>query len=270
MISTRGEAWLARGRAAAAALLLAAAPPAAAERAVPALTGPVVDEAGLLDPRWERRLSDLARGAREREAGTGVQLQYLLVRSLEGEAIESFSMRVAERWQIGTRGKDNGVLVVVARDDRRMRIEVGGGVEGGLTDAQSGRIIRNTMAPAFREGRYGEGLYQAGREILAALGSLPEGMEAPRARGQPRQIPIPFVGWLIGLLLAGGAPLVFGLVVVAIVLRALFGRRRGFWGGGWGGGGWGGGGGWSGGGGGGGGWSGGGGGFSGGGASGSW
>ncbi len=258
---------MAMARLAAVALLLAAALPAAAERAVPPLAGPVVDEAGLLDAGWQRRLSDLARAARAREGGTGVQLQYLLVPSLEGEAIESFSMRVAERWQIGTRGKDNGVLVVVARDDRRMRIEVGGGVEGGLTDAQSGRIIRNTMAPAFRDRRYGEGLYQAGREILAALGSLPEGMEAPRVRGQPREIPIPFLGPLIGLLLAGGGPLVFALVVAAIVLRALFGRRRRFWGGGWGGGGWGGRGGGFGGGGG---WSGGGGGFSGGGASGSW
>ncbi len=257
---------MARGRLAAAALALAAALPAAAERLVPPLTGPVVDQAGMLDARWERQLSDLCRAARAREGGTGVQLQYLLVPSLEGEAIESFSMRVAEAWKLGTRGKDNGVLVVVARDDRRVRIEVGGGVEGGLTDAQSGRIIRNTIAPAFREGRYGEGLYEAGRQILAALGSLPEGVEAPRPRGQPVGLPFP-LGLLFGLLLAGGAPLVFGLIIVAIVLRALFGRRRGFWGGPWGGGF--GGGGW-GGGGGGGGWSGGGGGFSGGGASGSW
>ncbi len=257
---------MAMARLAAVALLLAAALPAAAERAVPPLTGPVVDEAGLLDAGWRQRLSDLSRAARAREGGTGVQLQYLLVSSLDGEAIESFSMRAAERWRIGTRGKDNGVLVVVARDDRRMRIEVGGGVEGGLTDAQSGRIIRNTMAPAFRERRYGEGLYQAGREILAALGSLPEGMAAPPGRPEPRQIPIPFLGPLIGLLLGMGAPFIVGLLVLTIVLRALFGRRRGRRGpwGGWGGGGW------SGGGGGGGGWSGGGGGFSGGGASGSW
>ena len=258
---------MARGRLAAAALVLAAALPAAAERPVPTLTGPVVDQAGMLDARWARQISDLCRAARAREGGTGVQLQYLIVPSLEGEAIESFSMRAAEAWKLGTRGKDNGVLVVVARDDRRARIEVGGGVEGGLTDAQSGRIIRNTIAPAFREGRYGEGLYEAGRQILAALGSLPEGMQATRPRGQPVELPFP-LGLLVGLLLAGGGPLIFGLVVAAIVLRALFGRRRRFWGG-WGGG-LGGGGGWGGGGGGGGGWSGGGGGFSGGGASGSW
>ncbi len=267
MTRAAGQAWMARGRLGAVALLLAAALPAAAERRIPPLTGPVVDEAGLLDAGWERRLADLCRAARAREGGTGVQLQYLLVPSLEGEAIESFSMRAAEAWKLGTRGKDNGVLLVVARDDRRVRIEVGGGVEGGLTDAQSGRIIRNTIAPAFRQGRYGEGLYQAGQEILAALGSLPEGAQAPRPRGQPVELPFPF-GLLIGLLLAGGGPLVLGLIVVAIVLRALFGRRRrwggfgGPWGGGFGGGGWSGGGG--------GGWSGGGGGFSGGGASGSW
>ncbi len=253
------------GRYLAAALLLAAAAPAAAERAIPPLTGPVVDEAGLLDRQWAERLSSLSRAARAEQGGSGVQLQYLLVRSLEGEAIESFSMRVAERWQIGSRGRDNGVLVVVARDDRRMRIEVGGGIEGGLTDVQSGRIIRNTMAPAFREGRFGEGLYDAGRQILAALGSLPEGVQSAPEAG-PRRIPIPIVGWLIGLLLAGGTPLVLLLVVAAIVLHVLFGRGGGYRGGG----GWGRGGGWGGGGGGGGGWSGGGGGFSGGGASGSW
>ncbi len=257
--------WPSRRWIAAAALALAALP-AAAELPVPALTGPVVDQAELLDAGWRGRLASLSRAARAREGGAGVQLQYLLVRSLEGESIESYSMRVAERWQIGSRGKDNGVLVVVARDDRRMRIEVGAGIEGGLTDAQAGRIIRNTMAPAFREGRYGEGLYDAGRQILAALGSLPEGVASPR-EPEPRRIPIPFFGWLIGLLLAGGAPLLLVGLVMLIVLSRLLGRRGGFWGGwgggsGWGGGGWGGGGG--------GGWSGGGGGFSGGGASGSW
>ncbi len=257
---------MALGRLAAAAVLLATAAPAAAERSVPSLTGPVVDEAGLLDAGWARRLSDLSRAARAREGGTGVQLQYLLVPSLEGEAIESFSMRVAESWQLGTRGKDNGVLVVVARDDRRVRIEVGGGIEGGLTDAQSGRIIRSTVAPAFREGRYGEGLYQAGRQILAALGSLPEGMSAPGGRAGARDVRIPVVGPLMALFLGFGAPFIFGLLVLVVVLGAVFGGRRG-WGGPWGGGGWGGSG-W--GGGGGGSWGGGGGGFSGGGASGSW
>jgi uncharacterized protein len=249
---------------------LAVALPAAAEVPVPPLSGPVVDLAGLLDARWTGRLEALSRAARAREGGQGPQLQYLVVRTTDGEAIESFSMRVAEAWKIGTRGKDNGVLVVVAKDDRRIRIEVGGGIEGGLTDAQAGRIIRNTVTPAFREGRFGEGLYAAGQQILGALGALPEGAGAPR-REVSREVPIPVVGTLIGFLMGLGAPAIFLLVAFIVLVRILGGfrgrgRRRGpwdHWGGfGGGGGGFGGGGG--------GGWSGGGGGFSGGGASGSW
>ncbi len=241
------------------AALLCWAAPAVAERPVPPLTGPVVDQAGLLDGRSARALEALCRRARSGEGGQGVQLQYLLVRSLDGEAIESFSMRVAEAWKLGTRGQDNGVLVLVALEDRKIRIEVGGGIEGGLTDVQSGRIIRNTIAPAFRERRYGDGLLRAGTEILAALGAMPAGQALPQARPS---------GWRM---LGGALPyLLFFLVPLLIfAVRGLdrSPRRRGGWGGpfiggGLGGGGFGGGSG--------GGWSGGGGGFSGGGASGSW
>jgi uncharacterized protein len=257
-----------RGPAAAVALvLLVAAFPAAAEIPVPRLTGPVVDQAGVLDAAWERRLGDLSRAARAQHGGAGPQLQYLLVNTLDGEPIENYSMRVAEAWKLGTKGKDDGVLLVVAVKDRKVRIEVGGGLEGGLTDAQSGRIIRSAIVPAFREGRYGEGLYGAGQQILGALGSLPEGMAQPRRQVQKE---VPIVGGLLGFLFSLGAPVLVLLVIGIIVLRAIFGagRRgpRGPWGGGWGGGL--GGGGFSSGGGGG--WSGGGGGFSGGGASGSW
>ncbi|HTP53240.1 MAG TPA: TPM domain-containing protein [Anaeromyxobacteraceae bacterium] len=258
-----------RGRLAAVWLAAGMALPAAADLPVPPLTGPVVDRAGVLDAQWRARLERLSREARAEEGGSGPQLQYLLVDSLDGEPIESFSIRVAEAWKIGSRGKDNGVLVVVAVGDHRVRIEVGGGVEGGLTDAQASRIIRNTLAPAFRAGRYGEGLYGAGRQILAALGALPQGASEPQAP-VGRRIPIPFVGALLGTLLGLGAPFIVFVVLFLVVVRLLggFGRgRRGPWDR-WGGGGFGGGGGWSGGGGGG--WSGGGGGFSGGGASGSW
>jgi uncharacterized protein len=231
--------------------------------AVPPLTGPVVDQAGLLSRAEARRLEQLSRAAREGGGGQAVQLQFLLVPSLEGDAIEEFSIRVAEAWRLGTKGRDEGVLVVVARDDRKVRIEVGGGLEGQLTDAQSSRIIRGVLTPAFRAGRYGDGLYDAGLQILAATGALPP--EAAR-----RQAARPSHGARFGGL--GFLALFVGF----IVLRALFfgfssRRRRGFWGGGGpfiGGGGLGGG--WGRGGGGGGGWSGGGGGFSGGGSSGSW
>jgi uncharacterized protein len=258
---------------AAALALLVAAPAARAELAVPPLTGPVVDQAGLLDARAARRLDALCRAARAGEGGRGVQLQYLIVSSLEGEPIESFSMRVAERWKLGTKGADNGVLLLVAVKDRRVRIEVGGGVEGGLTDAQSGRIIRQTVAPAFREGRYGDGLFLAGEQILSALGALPASLRTRPHDDRPaHELPSGILGLLLGLLFSFGAPAIFILFVFLFVLSRIFGpRRRGPWGGGpWmGGGGFGGGSDW-GGGGSGGSWGGGGGGFSGGGASGNW
>jgi uncharacterized protein len=239
------------------AALLALPAAAGAATPVPSLTGPVVDEAGLLDVASARRLEALARAARDRAGGTGPQLQFLVVRSLEGEPIEDYSMRVAEAWKIGSRGRDDGVLVTVAVEDRAARIEVGGGLEGALTDAQASRIIRGTLVPAFQAGRYGDGLYATGVQILSTLGALPDDVAREQARPPPRVR-------ISSLLLV-----VLFFVVFVVRVIAGFGprRRRHLWwgggpwiGGGWGGGGFGGGGGWSGGGGG----------FSGGGASGRW
>ncbi len=249
------------------AALLAALPALGLARDVPRLTGPVVDEAGILSAADVRRLDALARAAREVEGRRGVQLQFLVVRELDGEPIEQFAIRVAEAWRLGDAARDDGVLLVVAVDDRKVRIEVGNGVEGALTDVQASRIIRSVLTPAFRAGRYGDGLHEAGVQVLRALGALPAGMperasERPSRSGR--------FGGLLGVV----------LLILVVVLRLTFGGspfRRSHWrGGGWGGGlgGGGGGGGWGGGlgggGGSGGGWSGGGGGFSGGGASGSW
>ncbi len=242
------------------AALLAALPALGLARDVPPLTGPVVDEAGVLSGGEVRRLDTLARAARDLDGRRGVQLQYLLVRGLDGEAIEDFAIRVGEAWKLGDSARGDGVLLVVAVDDHKVRIEVGNGVEGKLTDAQSSRIIRNVLSPAFRAGRYGDGLYEGGVQVLAPLGSLPSGVTSRLATRPARE-----GGRFGGLFMAG-------LVVVFLLLRFVFGfssfRRSRFWGGGWGGGGFGGGG--FGGGSSGGGWSGGGGGFSGGGASGSW
>jgi uncharacterized protein len=242
-------------------LLLLAAPAGSVAREVPALTGPVVDEAGLLDLADRRRLEALCRAAWEQAAEHRAQLQYLILRSLEGEDIEGFAVRTFEAWKLGEKGKDNGILVVVAREDRKVRIETGYGNEGALTDAQAGRIVRSTIAPAFRQERYGDGLYQAGVQILSALGAMPQG-SGPRQAARPQT--------LHGL----GALAIIALVMMVLFARVLTGfgpRRRRFWGGGlggpWGGGWGGGGGGW---GGGGGGWGGGGGSSGGGGASGSW
>jgi uncharacterized protein len=246
------------------ALALALLPMAAiALTPVPPLTGPVVDTAGVLDAGWRQRLAELARSARARENGQGVQLQYLIVRSLEGEAIEDFSIRVAESWQIGTKGRDNGLLVTVAVEDRAYRLEIGGGLEGEIPDALARRIGDQIMRPAFRAGRFGEGLYDAGAQLLTLAGVAPESV-AQHARGRPRGVTgFPAgIGTLIALFVI--------FWIVGTVLRGFGPRRRRhlWWGAGpWIGGGWGGGGLGSGRGGG---WSGGGGGFSGGGASGRW
>ncbi|HET8542656.1 MAG TPA: TPM domain-containing protein [Anaeromyxobacter sp.] len=254
-----------RGAAAAALLALAAA--ARAEPPIPPLAGPVVDAAGLLSAGDERRLSELARSARAREDGQGVQLQYLIVRSLDGVPIEDYSIRVAEAWRLGTKGRDNGLLVTVAVEDRAFRIEVGGGLEGEIPDALARRIGDRLLVPAFRAGRFADGLYDAGAELLTLAGVAPEDVQA-RARRRDRGVTRMPSG--LGVLVA-----IFVILwIVSNVFRGFGPRRRRhlWWGGGpWIGGGWGGGGGLGGfGGGGGGGWSGGGGGFSGGGASGRW
>ena len=104
------------------------------------------------------------------EDSTSNQIAILIMNSLDGEAIEEYSIRVAEKWQLGQKSKDNGVLLLIAIDDRKMRIEVGEGLEGVLTDAVSNRIIRNEMAPAFRRGDYDEGVTAAIDAIINAIG----------------------------------------------------------------------------------------------------
>ncbi len=219
---------------------------------VPPLTGPVVDQAGVLSPREEAALGDLARSARAAEGGNGPQLGFLTVPTLEGEPIEDYSIRVAEAWKLGSAAQDNGLLFVVSTGDRRMRIEVGGGLEGHITDAQSSRIIRDILTPAFRRNAYGEGLYAAAQQALRYTGVEVGAQRRAPQQNEKRGIP------LVALLFFGSF----------FLLRMLGGRRRGlfFFGGPFGGGGFGGGGF----GGGGGSWGGGGGGFSGGGSSGSW
>ena len=182
---------------------------------VPRLTGPVVDQANVLSQREEAQLAELSRRALATDGGTGPQVAFLTVPSLEGEPIEEYSIRVAEAWKLGTAEKDNGLLFVVSTGDRQMRIEVGGGLEGEITDAQSSRIIREILAPAFRANRYGDGLLAAAGTALTYAG-VDIGQAPRRApqEGERRGIPI-----------------------VAILFFALFffgrifgGRRRGaFW-----------------------------------------
>lgn len=257
---TRSAASVTRVLARVAALLLVLmvwAPGVAWARAVPPLRAHVNDDAGMLSveaaQQLEQKLSQYERKSQH-------QFALLTIDSLEGDALEDFSIRVVEAWKLGKKGKDDGLLLLVVQRDRKLRIEVGYGLEGDVTDAFSARVIRNVLTPALRAGEVDKGIQQAFDVLMqkAAGQAVPEAaVAAPEQRRSPGGLLV-----LVVLVL-----LMFGM---PMLLPLLGGRRRGGFGGfggGWSSGGWGGGGF---GGGGGGGWSGGGGGFGGGGSSGSW
>ena len=224
---------------------------------VPPLEGRVNDRAEVLSAEIKQELEAKLAAY---EAKTGHQLAVLTIPTLGGDPIEDFSIRVVEAWKLGRAKHDDGVLILVVPDDRKMRIEVGYGLEGVLPDAAAGRITREVMAPRFRRGDYAGGIAAAVDAVIEATGG--EVTAAPRAKSPAR-----VVG---GILRTLGGLVVFGLFFVLIVLMSILNRlgggRRGggvyIGGGGFGGG--------FGGGSGGGGFSGGGGGFGGGGASGDW
>ena len=210
----------------------------------------------------------LKRRLTEQENATGTQMVIAIFRSLEGESLEDYSIRLAQQWRIGQKKLDNGVILLVFLAERKVRLEVGYGLEPVVTDAVAAQIIRESIGPRFREGRYAAGLDAAVNAVYARIrpGGAGQAKAAP-ARGGPS---LPVVGF-------------FGIlgVIAFILFREAFSaqrvaRRNGYTAGGrgwhapvifpapWGGGGFGGGGG------GGGGFSGGGGSFGGGGASGDW
>ncbi|WP_428770665.1 TPM domain-containing protein [Treponema sp. HNW] len=129
---------------------------------VPELRGPVNDYAKMLDAgdiqNIENYLENLNRY-------TDIQIAVLTVPSLRGESIEDFSIRTVEAWKLGQAGKDNGVLLLVAAAEKKIRIEVGYGLEGVLTDMQAGLIIRKIIAPHFKNGDYGKGIAAAVRHM---------------------------------------------------------------------------------------------------------
>ncbi|HET9933546.1 MAG TPA: TPM domain-containing protein, partial [Polyangiaceae bacterium] len=219
--------------------------------------------------------ADLEQRLTEYEKSTGHQFALLTLDTLDGDALESFSIRVVEAWKLGKKGKDDGLLLLVVKNDRKVRIDVGYGLEGTLTDALTSRVVRNVIGPAFRQGNYAAGIDRAFAALMAAAdeGHAAE-KPAPAASG-----PLSWIAAVVGALFTF-APILFIVVLIIVVGRLGGGgrsRTRG-WGGPWGGGGFGGGGfggggfggGGFGGGRGGGGFSGSGGGFGGGGASGSW
>ena len=271
----------------------------AGEVAVPPLTSRVTDLTGTLSggavARIEAKLKDF-------EAKKGSQVAVLIVPTTQPEEIEQYGIRVEDTWKLGRKGVDDGVYLIVAKNDRRVRIEVSYGLEGALPDAVANRIITETITPHFKQGDFDGGVEAGVNQIISVINGEP--LPAPdrkweRHGGLGNLLPVLLIvvfvvsgvlramfGRLFGSLATGGLaggivwllshliPIGVGAGLLAFLFAMLTGGSRSGWtsGGGFGGGlgGFGGGFGGGGFGGGGGGWSGGGGGFSGGGASGSW
>jgi len=225
---------------AAALALVTALPAAAVDPPLPASPPDyVVDLAGVVDAAAEGRLNGLLRELEER---TSAQVLVLTVRSLEGESLEAFSLDVAHnRWKLGQKGKDNGVLITLALQERLYRIEVGYGLEAILPDSSVGSIGREMLVPNFRAGDFGGGLVAAAGEIATRIAAasgvkLSGAPAAGRASGRRRREPGP-IDIVLALLL--GAVFLWLLFrhpqVLIYLLLTSRGGSRSSWGGGGGG-----------------------------------
>jgi uncharacterized protein len=178
--------------------------------AIPPLDSPVVDTTGTLDAASKQQLEQQALALQQRK---GSQLQILLVSSTQPESIEQYTQRVFDAWKLGRKGVDDAVLLVVAKDDRAVRIQPGYGLEGAIPDITAGRVIREYLAPKFRQGDYTGGLVDATAQLVKLIDGEPlpepmtrQGSEGSEGGGE---------GWLFAL---------FAAFIVAQVARGIFGR----------------------------------------------
>jgi uncharacterized protein len=187
----------------------------------------VVDVTGTLDPAAKARLIDKLKALEDRR---GAQIAVVMLPTVGKMGIEAFSNRLFSLWKLGRKGVDDGVLLVVAKDDHLMRIEVGYGLEGAIPDVLAGRIIRERMAPAFREGDYAGGIDSA----VDALITLVNGELLPEPVPEPLRLPLEawlllasfVVGGVGGVLLAArrmgwrGALALGSVIVVGVAVLA--------------------------------------------------
>jgi uncharacterized protein len=212
---------------------------------VPKLQGYVNDYAGMISPSVKSKIEEELRAF---EQSDSTQIVILTIPSLEGENIEEFSIKVGEAWKIGQKGKDNGILFIVSNQERRIRIEVGRGLEGNLTDLMAGRIIDLVIKPRFKQGDF-DGGFIAG--ISALIDATRGEFRAEQRPAQRRQSGFPpFLTFLMflgiftlifgsfsrvlgGIVGAIGLPTIvnFGLLPIGltlIIFLALFGFGSGF------------------------------------------
>jgi uncharacterized protein len=180
---------------------------------IPALEKRVTDLAAALGPDEQARITERIRVFEQKKGG---QIAVLIVDTTAPEAIFDYSLRVAEGWKLGRKGVDDGVLFVIAKGDRKMQILTGPGVQGTLTDAASKRIIAEIVAPRFREGKFGDGIYNGVDKIASVIDG--EALPPPAKKKQATKS------------IDGGEFLVLGIfaaIFVAPVLRSMFGRFLG-------------------------------------------
>ena len=199
-------------------LWLAALPAFAAEIKFPTLTGRVVDDAQLLTPQQEQALTDKLATL---EQQTGDQLVVVTLPSLQDQEIEDFGYQLGRAWGIGQKENDGGALLIVAPNERKVRIEVGYGLEGVLTDAYSSMIIRDDILPAFRTGDYAAGIIAGTDAIIAQLTADPAEAQARAAEAKTaaseREAPI-----LPAIIIF----LIFFFLFISLVGAAAGGKRR--------------------------------------------
>jgi uncharacterized protein len=200
------------------ALLLCWAFAASADVAVPPLSGRVVDQTGTLSGS---DISSLTQTLKDFEARKGSQIAVLIVPTTAPEAIEQYSIRVAEAWKIGRKKIDDGAILLVAKDDHKLRIEVGYGLEGALTDVTARRIIDEIITPKFRSGDFAGGISDGVARIIGVVDGEPLPAPAPQAsHGSNSDDWISFLNPLNPFTL-------FGLYIVGTVMRRLLGRLIG-------------------------------------------
>lgn len=191
-----------------AALLLFSLPVTALE--VPKATGYVNDRAGMLSQTTKLKLEQFLRGF---EQSDSTQITILTIPTLDGEALEDYSLRVFDTWKVGQKGLDNGALLLIAKAERKIRIEVGYGLEGRLTDLLAGRIINNEISPRFKQGDIDGGIVSGAVGIAEAVRGEYQGT-GKTAGKEKKSSPFGFILPLLFL----GAPL----------LGRFGGRRRGY------------------------------------------
>jgi uncharacterized protein len=163
---------------------------------VPELRGRVVDTASMLSQATVDQLEKLL-AAFETEDST--QIVVLTIDSLQGESLEGFSLKVAEKWQIGQRGSDNGALLLIVKNDRKIRIEVGYGLEGSLTDLVAGKIIRNIITPQFRNSNFNQGVFDGVSAMIRSVrGEFSSAIPPSKGHKQDND----FAGFLIFIIFA--------------------------------------------------------------------